>query len=99
MKLDTTLISATKSLILAESKQTLNGYKGLYICFKGFRNRVIFYSLMRLPFRLKARSASRDVLGMITSATISTVSSFKCIEGIQLQFTSLGQLDIDIRVN
>ena len=54
---------------------------------------------MRLPFRLEARSARRDVLEIGTSDAILTVSSFRCIEGIQLWFTSLGQLDMDIRVN
>ena len=77
----------------------LDGCGRLHTCFGGFVNGVAFCGLMRLPFRLEARSARRDVLEIGTSDAILTVSSFRCTEGIQLQFISLGQLDTGIRVN
>jgi hypothetical protein len=47
-KLDTSPISNVKNPTLAESKQMLGGCGQLHTCFKGSRNGVIFYSLMRL---------------------------------------------------
>ena len=60
----------------------LGGCGRLHTCFRGFVNGVTFCGLMRLLFRLEARSARRDVLRIGTSDVILTVSSFRCTEGV-----------------